>query len=235
MTSTVFSTDSCNILLRELSIYLNLRDSQYRNFIKASSPIYSSDYSGWVPMVDMFAAENWPVAISTERLYSFPFQHIILESTYYKSSYTEFNRFFLNKRPNLRNITYTLNGEEAILYVGAGLILNKDFLGRLKTLFMVCLSNKFCMDIFNEERDFVTNRADVKVFIDPDFMLPKYQKIYKIIDSLYLQPMIKAGIEICIKPSEFFMKDVLGSPLQDIVYSQEELEEFNRLIREEVI
>ena len=224
------STDSCKELFYNLDNYRrgNMRDDPEH--------VYSSTYSGWIPLVSILSNLETDTAIRTDRPLTIPYLGIYYNDFPYAISvFGEFNESFKSHTLNWKHFKYIVSGEIVEFYVGPGIILYRDSRGVFKTLFMICLSNELFLDIRRGDRNKVTKSGDVKLFMDYDMMTFKYQKIYKIIETLYIVPLLEKGVEMCIKSSELFMDEVMGNEFTPVIVSQEEFEEFNRIIREEVI
>ena len=100
---------------------------------------------------------------------------------------------------------------------------------------MVCISDKLLHKILKADVNGVTRNDEVKLYMDSELLKPKYQKVYKILDALYIQPLLVQGVEMCVKPSESFMAEVLRGENDVPIVSEEDFEEFNRILREEII
>lgn len=222
-----FSNPSCVSLLTNLNeTYLS------GNFLKAEDKIYSSSFSGWIPLYNMFYKSNIPSSLSTLIVEGFQFQNLIYEVSYYQSTtpFTTFNNNFSSHRLHYYKYSFLSSGENTVIYSLPGMVANKD-----KILFMICLSEKLCINIFRELADRVSRRDEVKIFMDYELMTPRYSKVYKLLESLYILPMLEKGIEMSIQPSESFMKEVLGNELDIPVFDPEEIQEFERVLREEIL
>ena len=218
-----FSTPSCISLLTNL----NETYSQGR-FLKVEDEIYSSSFSGWIPLYNMFYKSNTPSSLSTLIVEGFQFQNLVNERNNYPGNtpFTTFNNNFSSHRLQLYKYSFLSSGENTNIYSLPGMVSNGN-----KILFMICLSEKLCINIFRELADRVSRRDEVKIFMDYELMTPKYSKVYKLLESLYILPMLEKGIEMSIQPSESFMKEILGNELNIPFYDSEEIEEFEKVLR----
>lgn len=222
-----FSTTSC------VSLLTNLNETSLQgNFLKADDKIYSSSFSGWIPLYNMFYKGNKPSSLSTLIVEGFQFQNLVREVNYYQNTtpFTTFNNNFSSHRLHYYKYSFLSSGENTVIYSLPGMVANND-----KILFMICLSEKLCINIFRELADRVNRRNEVKIFMDYELMTPKYSKVYKLLESLYILPMLEKGIEMSIQPSESFMKEILGNELDIPVFDPEEIQEFERVLREEIL
>ena len=229
MTRNILLTDSAEVLLQNLDIY------SINNFA-VGSKIFSSACSGWVPLVDMYIAEHKGVELNVRNAYTIPFQHFdgrFIGRTV--ESFTNFNHKFCEHNINSTRFSYTNLGETVDFAVAPGYIFTEEPDRRLKTLFMVCISDKLLHKILKADVNGVTRNDEVKLYMDSELLKPKYQKVYKILDALYIQPLLVQGVEMCVKPSESFMAEVLRSENDVPIVSEEDFEEFNRILREEII
>ena len=225
------SSQSC------IELLYNLDDVVASNMSADRHNLYTSTYSGWIPLLDVL------LNINRENLYldtvhPYTISYFNFYDEILNSSVTPFNNFngaFKSHILKWSFFRYIITGETVELYVGPGIVLHKDVNGILKPLFMVCLSNSMFLDLLSGNRNCVSKSDEVKLFVDFKLLTPKYQKVYKILETLYVQPLLEKGVEMCVKPSELFMKEVLGNEFTTTIVSEEEFQEFNRIIREEVI
>ena len=222
-----FSTLSCVSLLTNLNETSSL---DYR--LRTEDKIYSSSFSGWIPIYNMFYGNNRPSSLSTLIVEGFPFQNIIKQLSLHHRSvpFTTFNDNFKSHALNLIKYNLSYSGENMNIYSLPGMVSTEE-----KVLFMICLSEKLCINIFRELADRVSRRNEVKIFMDYELMTPRYSKVYKLLESLYILPMLEKGIEMSIQPSESFMKEVLGNELDISSYDSEEIQEFERVLRGEIL
>ena len=225
-----FSTDSYAELLSNLDICIG-------TYIHKEEELMTSSYSGWIPIMDVLLNINERITINTENPSTIPYYHFSnsgLPNYNNPSVFYDFNNTIKSHLVKWKNFRYTNNGEEARFYAGPGTILREIGYNQVEPLFMICLSNEFFMDIILGSRNTITKPSDIKLFMDYELTSSKYQKIYKVIDAYYIQPLLKKGVELCIKPSNLFMKEVVGNEFIPSIVSEEEYQEFNRLIREEI-
>ena len=229
MTRDILLTDSAAVLLQNLDVYTV-------NNSKVGSKIFSSACSGWVPLIDVFIAEHKGVELNIRNAYTIPFQHFDGRITGRGiEPFTNFNSRFNKHCIGSIRFLYTNLGETVDFAVAPGYIFTEEPGGKLKTLFMVCVSDKLLHKILKADGNGVTKNDEVKLYMDSELLKPKYQKVYKILDALYIQPLLVQGVEMCVKPSESFMAEVLRSENDVPIVSEEDFEEFNRILREEII
>ena len=229
MTRDILLTDSAAVLLQNLDVYT------VNNF-EVGSKFFSSACSGWVPLIDVFIAEHKGVELNIRNAYTIPFQHFDGRITGRGiEPFTNFNSRFNKHCIGSIRFLYTNLGETVDFAVAPGYIFTEEPGGKLKTLFMVCVSDKLLHKILKADGNGVTKNDEVKLYMDSELLKPKYQKVYKILDALYIQPLLVQGVEMCVKPSESFMAEVLRSENDVPIVSEEDFEEFNRILREEII
>ena len=229
MTRDILLTDSAAVLLQNLDVYT------VNNF-EVGSKVFSSACSGWIPLIDVFIAEQAGIELNVRNAYTIPFQHFDGRFTGRGiEPFTNFNSKFNNHRIGSTRFLYTNLGETVDFAVAPGYVFTEEPGGRLKTLFMVCVSDKLLHKILKADGNGVIKNDEVKLYMDSELLKPKYQKVYKILDALYIQPLLVQGVEMCVKPSESFMAEVLRSENDVPIVSEEDFEEFNRILREEII
>ena len=228
MIITNFLSDSCERLLTRLwnhSIYSINEDK---------SSLLTSTYSGWIPLVDVLLNLNTTVGIISENSLVIPYHHFEFENRYSQQSFSIFNDHLSSHNLRFIRTEYTLNGETAAFYVAPGIVLTATTEG-VKVLFMICLShNKFKNLLLNSANEIIKSE-DIKVYIDSSLLKARYSKMYKVLNTLYIEPLAQNEVEICIKPSEVFMREILGNENDEEIVSQEDFERYNAVIREEVL
>lgn len=229
MTRDILLTDSTALLLQNLDTYSS-------SDFYLEDEIFSSACSGWIPLIDVFIARNRNIELNVRNAYTIPFQHFDGRFTRRGiEPFTNFNHKFCGHTIDSTRFLYTNLGETVDFAVAPGYIFTEEPGGRLKTLFMVCISDKLLHKILRDDITGVTKNDEVKLYMDSELLKPKYQKVYKILDALYIQPLLVQGVEMCVKPSESFMAEVLRSENDVPIVSEEDFEEFNRILREEIL
>lgn len=228
MIITNFLSESCEKLLKNLWEYSDY-DMETDN-----STLFTSTYSGLVPLVDVFLNLNSTTGTIVENSLVIPYHHFKFIGRYSTQSFSTFNEYLSSHNLRIIRTEYTLNGETATFYVAPGIVFISTREG-VKILFMICLSHNVFKSLFSGlTLEFLTPE-DIKVYMDSSLLKSKYSRMYKILNSLYIEPLAQNEVEICIKPSEVFMKEVLGNENDEKIISQEDFERFNAILREEIL
>ena len=228
MIITNFLSESCERLLTNLLEY-----SEY-NMETDNSVLFTSTYSGWIPLIDIFLNLNSTTGTIVENSLVIPYHHFKFSGRYSTQSFSTFNEYLSSHDLRVIRTEYTLNGETASFYAAPGTIFINTREG-VKILFMICLSHDAFKNLLLSSTLEVLKSEDIKVYMDPSLLKSKYSRMYKILNSLYIEPLAQNEVEICIKPSEIFMKEVLGNENDEKIVSQEDFERFNAMLKEEIL
>lgn len=220
-----FETTSCKDLLSNLEYDTTGFNIDREHFIK--NPCFSD--TGFVPLAFLFdpitKSINNTFSSTKKRYFAYDDSKVFLSTgviqRHQKLNFTKFNEVFSKHAFQVSDFKYSSLGEESIIFVGPGIVLDSDY--NILCIFVVEESCAF--DAISGERFDITNGENIMVYLSCSLYSKKFEKLLKTLKQVYLDQLVVSNTKILIMPSEDIEKAVFTNRTNSVYTLLEESSE----------